>query len=64
LKLIRVTEPLLGFPRPFVQLINCNERPFMVANYNEIEKRLWHAADELRANSKLRASQYSVPVLG
>ncbi|MFQ5709487.1 MAG: N-6 DNA methylase [bacterium] len=32
-------------------------------NPNEIEKRLWDAADELRANSKLKASEYSVPVL-
>jgi type I restriction enzyme M protein len=31
---------------------------------SEIEKRLWDAADELRANSKLKASEYSVPVLG
>ncbi|WP_258359443.1 class I SAM-dependent DNA methyltransferase [Moorella sulfitireducens] len=31
---------------------------------NEIEKRLWNAADQLRANSKLKASEYSVPVLG
>jgi type I restriction enzyme M protein len=30
----------------------------------EIEKRLWEAADQLRANSKLKASEYSVPVLG
>ena len=29
-----------------------------------IENRLWAAADELRANSKLKASEYSVPVLG
>jgi type I restriction enzyme M protein len=29
-----------------------------------LEKRLWEAADELRANSKLKASEYSVPVLG
>jgi len=36
----------------------------MVQNNNEIEKRLWDAADELRANSKLKASEYSVPVLG
>ena len=36
----------------------------MPANNNDIEKRLWEAADELRANSKLRASEYSVPVLG
>ena len=31
---------------------------------NEIEKRLWDAADELRANSKLKSSEFSVPVLG
>ena len=29
-----------------------------------LEKRLWDAADELRANSKLKSSEYSVPVLG
>lgn len=29
-----------------------------------LENRLWGAADELRANSKLRASEYSTPVLG
>jgi type I restriction enzyme M protein len=33
-------------------------------NHNEIERRLWDAADELRANSKLKSSEYSVPVLG
>jgi len=36
----------------------------MTAKINEIEKRLWSAADELRANSKLKPSEYSVPVLG
>ncbi len=36
----------------------------MVANNSDIEKRLWKAADELRANSKLKSSDYSVPVLG
>ena len=36
----------------------------MAVTINEIEKRLWDAADELRANSKLKASDYSVPVLG
>ncbi len=36
----------------------------MPGNHNDIEKRLWDAADELRANSKLKASEYSVPVLG
>jgi type I restriction enzyme M protein len=34
------------------------------ANNTDIEKRLWDAADELRANSKLKSSEYSVPVLG
>ena len=36
----------------------------MSANTTELEKRLWGAADELRANSKLKSSEYSVPVLG
>jgi len=36
----------------------------MPANHTDIEKRLWDAADELRANSKLKSSEYSVPVLG
>jgi len=36
----------------------------MAGNNNEIEKRLWDVADELRANSKLKSSEYSVPVLG
>ena len=30
----------------------------------DIENRLWAAADELRANSSLKESEYSVPVLG
>ena len=29
-----------------------------------LEKRLWDAADQLRANSGLNAGQYSTPVLG
>jgi type I restriction enzyme M protein len=36
----------------------------MPGNNSDLEKRLWSAADELRANSKLKASEYSVPVLG
>ena len=36
----------------------------MPINNTELEKRLWDAADELRANSRLKASEYSVPVLG
>jgi len=31
---------------------------------NDIENKLWASADQLRANSKLKSSEYSVPVLG
>ena len=30
----------------------------------QLENRLWEAADQLRANSSLAASEYSIPVLG
>ena len=36
----------------------------MNTHLTDIENRLWSAADELRANSRLRASEYSTPVLG
>ena len=36
----------------------------MNTNQNGIESRLWAMADELRANSNLRGSEYSTPVLG
>src|SRR5437870_9869550 len=36
----------------------------MPANHTEIEKKLWASADALRANSHLKSSEYSVPVLG
>lgn len=36
----------------------------MPANSTDLEKRLWASADGLRANSKLKASEYSAPVLG
>lgn len=35
-----------------------------MSNNNEIEKKLWAAADQLRANSQLSSQEYSVPVLG
>src|SRR5258708_34870238 len=38
--------------------------PDMPANLAEIERKLWDSADQLRANSGLRANEYSVPVLG
>ena len=36
----------------------------MANNHSEIEKRLWACADELRAISTLKSSDYSMPVLG
>ncbi len=36
----------------------------MATSFNDIADRLWNAADKLRANTPLRASEYSVPVLG
>jgi len=36
----------------------------MAGNHNDIEKKLWDAADQMRANSRLKSSEYSVPVLG
>ena len=36
----------------------------MTNTNSQLEARVWGAADELRANSKLRASDYSIPVLG
>ena len=35
----------------------------MNQNGNNIESRLWEAADELRANSELTSNEYSFPVL-
>jgi type I restriction enzyme M protein len=36
----------------------------MGTTVSEIERRLWSSADEFRANSNLKSSEYSVPVLG
>ena len=33
-------------------------------NIEQIERRLWEAADQLRANSKLTSTEYSLPILG
>ena len=35
-----------------------------LANINRLEKDLWEAADNLRANSKLTSTEYCMPVLG
>ena len=36
----------------------------MANNHSESERRLWAAADEFRANSELKSSEYATPVLG
>lgn len=35
-----------------------------LANIEQLEAQLWDAADNLRANSKLTAGEYCMPVLG
>jgi type I restriction enzyme M protein len=42
----------------------CSEGLEKNKELNELFNHLWTAADELRANSKLRSTQYSTPVLG
>src|SRR5262249_44780234 len=36
----------------------------MASDIGEIDRRLWNVADQLRANSGLKPSEYSRPVLG
>jgi type I restriction enzyme M protein len=36
----------------------------LATDLNELQSKLWEAADQLRANSGLKASEYSTPVLG
>ena len=36
----------------------------MVLDIKQLEKDLWESADDLRANSKLTATEYAQPVLG
>ena len=36
----------------------------MAKTTTDTERRLWAAADDLRANSNLKSSEYSTPVLG
>lgn len=36
----------------------------MATDLQELQRKLWEAADQLRANSGLKASEYSTPVLG
>lgn len=36
----------------------------MANNHSDTERRLWESADEFRANSDLKSSEYATPVLG
>ena len=36
----------------------------MATDLGELQNKLWEAADQLRANSGLKASEYASPVLG
>ena len=54
--------PVSAYNRPRTFTIFHHREP-MPANNTEIEKRLWEAVDDLHANSKLKSSEYSLPVL-
>lgn len=51
---------LCGSPKRFPYF----RPPMNAAQLKDLETRLWQAADQLRANSKLTATEYSFPVLG
>ena len=53
-----------GYPVDGVTATLANHGSAMTTDITEIENKLWAAADELRANSRLKASEYSIPVLG
>ena len=56
---------VLPFPRRFsVAYLIPGSSSLMAINVNELNDRLWTAADQLRANSNLKSSEYAVPVLG
>ena len=38
--------------------------PLFMENLEQLERRLWSAADQLRSNSKLTSTEYYMPVLG
>ena len=51
-------------PKTKTKTANVRPRTTMANNHSDTERRLWDAADEFRANSNLRSSEYSTPVLG
>jgi type I restriction enzyme M protein len=58
--IIAITRQLQKF-RARMQWIAPSEKDFAS---DALEKRLWAAADQLRANSELKSQEYSAPVLG
>lgn len=61
---IAILDPLALFFRLAQPSIAPNPQIDLMQNLAQIEASLWEAADNLRANSKLNASEYSMPVLG
>lgn len=53
---------ILLFVASCTELTYSSARFLIPPNHSEPEKRLWDAADDLRANSTLELSEYSVPV--
>ena len=51
-------------PNPREPIEHIPQGKTMSATNYQLERHLWSAADEMRANSKLKASEYSIPALG
>src|SRR6202140_4198461 len=50
--------------RPEVRYLPMAETAPLKTDIYDVANRLWETADELRANSHLKAAEYSIPVLG
>src|SRR5664279_5562956 len=50
--------------RPEVRYLPMAQAASPTTDIYDIANRLWETADELRANSHLKAAEYSIPVLG
>ncbi len=59
-----VSQRLKPFGSTIFTEISALSRRHGATDLGQVQKKLWDAADELRANSGLQASEYSAPVLG
>lgn len=59
-----VPEPTQNAENTKADTETCFQEPDKNRELKKLFDRLWEAADELRANSTLRSTQYSTPVLG